>query len=161
MDPLKAALTTAGIGGVGLGTYGLYNYGASSNERKENIGTRLVDEKFGLLNNSHTDHWQTSLKKYKEKKSSESQSIDEAKLKSLCAGILSKDKNSEEDYKTARRYCVVPQNVSTRLSKLSFKVLNATDETHKTHWEKLATTYVTQGKGDKQIESLSLETTDT
>ncbi|AEW45655.2 hypothetical protein MHC_03985 [Mycoplasma haemocanis str. Illinois] len=152
----KLAFLAVGTGTTGLGTYGLYHYGVFSNSQKETVGTRLISENYELLNNSHTDQWKTSFSKYNEKKESNTANIDEAQLKSICKNLISKDKTSDLDYKKAKLYCVVPQGVSERLSKLGFKVLNTKDTTHQDKWTKLATSYVTNGKGDKQIESLNL-----
>ncbi|CBY92975.1 hypothetical protein HF1_09670 [Mycoplasma haemofelis str. Langford 1] len=156
MEPLKLAFLATGAGATGLGTYGLYSH--LSGSQKENVGTRLVSESFELLNDSHKEQWKTSLEKYNEKKGANDSNIDETKLKAICKSLISKDKTSEVDYKKAKLYCVVPQGVSERLSKLGFKVLNTSDTTHQNEWTKLATSYITNGKGDKQIESLTLTT---
>ncbi|CBY92998.1 hypothetical protein HF1_09900 [Mycoplasma haemofelis str. Langford 1] len=160
MDPLKLALATAG---AGLGAYGMYSYGAFSGSKAENVGTRLVDEKFELLTNSHTEHWKTSSDKYNSKKASGTEAIDETKLKTLCRDLLSKDKTSDSDYKKAKLYCVVPRNVQQRLLDIGIHALKTDGQDEagdKSKWEKLATSYVIHGKGEDQIESLTLTTPD-
>ncbi|AEW45678.1 hypothetical protein MHC_04110 [Mycoplasma haemocanis str. Illinois] len=155
MDPFKATLATVGVGGVGLGAYGIYRIVPIS--KTENIGTRLVDEKFELLNNSHTSHWKTSVDKYNGKKTSAS--IDETKLKTLCKNLLAKGKDSDSDYKQAKLYCVVPRNVQQRLLDTGIHALKtdgSEEEGDKSKWTTLAASYVIHGKGDDQIESLTL-----
>ncbi|CBY93012.1 hypothetical protein HF1_10040 [Mycoplasma haemofelis str. Langford 1] len=156
MDPLKLALATAGAGGAGLGAYGMYSYGAFSGSKAENIGTRLIEERFELLKDSHTEQWKNSLSKYNSKTSS---SVDENRLKDICKELISKNKTSESDYKTAKLYCVVPRSVQERLKDLGLHVLKTTGDNEdgdKSKWTKLAESYVTKGTGDNQIESLTL-----
>ncbi|AEG72788.1 hypothetical protein MHF_0516 [Mycoplasma haemofelis Ohio2] len=156
MNALKMGLTsTAALGGAVGGGFLIKN--AISSDEKPTVSTRLVSEGFELLNASHTSHWSTSLSKYNSKKASGAADISEDKLKSICQELLSKDKEAEEDYKKARRYCVVPQNVSTRLSKLGLNVLTTTENTHQQQWTSLAASYVTKGTGNNQIESLTLQ----
>ncbi|AEW45252.1 hypothetical protein MHC_01930 [Mycoplasma haemocanis str. Illinois] len=156
MNVLKIGLaSTASLGGVVGGGFLIKN--AISSKEKQTLSTRLTSEGFELLNDSHSSQWSTSLSKYNSKKASGVEGISEDKLKSICKELLSKDKRSEEDYNKAKRYCVVPQNISTRLSKLGFTALNTTESTHQQQWTTLATAYVTKGTGNNQIESLSLQ----
>ncbi|AEW45684.1 hypothetical protein MHC_04140 [Mycoplasma haemocanis str. Illinois] len=156
MVPFKAVLVTLGAGVASLGAYGIYRYRDLSDSKTENIGTRLVREKFELLKDLHTEQWKNSLSKYNSKTSA---NVDENRLKGICKDLIAKNTSSESDYKTARLYCVVPRNVQERLKDLGFHSLKTTGDNEdgdKSKWTKLAESYVTHGKGDNQIESLTL-----
>ncbi|AEG73245.1 hypothetical protein MHF_0990 [Mycoplasma haemofelis Ohio2] len=148
----------AGVGAAGLGG-GIYLTHKNSSEERKTILLRLEKEKYKPLkasDSNHQAHWEASLTYYKQQYSQKT-SYTEQELKNLCGSLFKQDDIKEEDYSTAKRYCVVPRTVSQRLEDLGFKAIesSATDK-----WKKLSGAYKNSGKGGKQLGNLESTTID-
>ncbi|AEG73158.1 hypothetical protein HF1_08210 [Mycoplasma haemofelis str. Langford 1] len=158
---LAAALAGLGTAGVGGGIY-LANRDTTSPVEKETLKSKLVKDRYTPLSSSNSDHqthWDKSLEKYKVKHNNQP-SYTDAKLKEMCNGLFEKENIKDEDYKIARKYCVVPRKISERLSDLKIKALSTTgsEDGVAEKWKKLAGEYKNKGTGDKQLNGLTHST---
>ncbi|AEW45523.1 hypothetical protein MHC_03315 [Mycoplasma haemocanis str. Illinois] len=154
----------AGLGTASAIGGGIYfaNRNTSTPTIKETLKSRLVKEKYTLLsvdNSSHKDHWNKSLEKYKASHNNQT-SYTEENLKDMCNGLLGKEDIKEEDYKIARKYCVVPRKISERLEDLGIAALKTTGTENGVDekWKKLAGEYKKTGSGNQQLNGLDNST---
>ncbi|AEW45596.1 hypothetical protein MHC_03680 [Mycoplasma haemocanis str. Illinois] len=151
--------TIAGLGSVGIGG-GIYLASGKSNFKtvKETIQSRLLKDKYTPLNSdesNHSSYWATSLEKYNAARSGQT-AYTQDQLKGMCKDIFNKEENSD-DYNVARKYCVIPQKISERLSALSFKAIDTTGSDSGTteKWKKLSKEYKSTDSADKQLDNLA------
>ncbi|AEG73153.1 hypothetical protein MHF_0895 [Mycoplasma haemofelis Ohio2] len=161
----KVALSSlAGLGGAaGLGG-GIYLLNKDSKIeviKKGTVKSRLQSEKFTPLN-PNDSHWNKLKEEYNKVKGEASKvfetsdsGIDENKLKELCGVALEKDEN-DASYSKAKRWCVVPVNVSAHLKNWNLTALPTEDGASKqTEWTNLSNTYSSSNQKIAGVETLN------
>ncbi|CBY92336.1 hypothetical protein HF1_03280 [Mycoplasma haemofelis str. Langford 1] len=154
----KIACGTGATGAVGTGCY----FVATNLEtpKKKTISDRLSKEKFTLLSfkSGNVEEWKAVLKEYEkdgntdkfdgvslDTTSSDKDNKNIASLKSTCKDLVVKEDLSEDLYRRARRWCVVPQSIKVRMESLGVKVLDYTNEKSSNsswrEWEEKIKTY--------------------
>ncbi|AEG73248.1 hypothetical protein MHF_0993 [Mycoplasma haemofelis Ohio2] len=134
----------AGLGTIATGG-GIYLANASSAE-KNTVRLKLQDEKYIILKPDDSGHWRVSLEKYRSSHNDKS-SYTEKNLKDLCASLLEKKDSELASYNEAKKYCVVPNTISQRLTALEFNPLKTGEADDTDKWKKLSAEYK-KGEGD-------------
>ncbi|AEW45518.1 hypothetical protein MHC_03290 [Mycoplasma haemocanis str. Illinois] len=142
----------AGLGGavgIGGGIYLLNKNSESLNtEKRKTVKSKLQSEKFTPLN-SGDSHWNKLKEEYNKVKGEASKvfktsdsPIDENQLKELCRVALEKDED-DESYSKAKRWCVVPVDISTHLKNWNLTALPTGDSgtNGQNEWTTLSSTY--------------------
>lgn len=158
--------------GVGVTAIGGGAYGLTQLLSQEDIASKLKARKYEILTEDpkHEEHWTSILESYKkvaatnsplkfegfngENKSPEHPNAKD-KLKELCKETISKaisEDDKEASYNKAKKWCVVPQTVSQRLTRDGLMSLNtskaeASENLHKKQWEDKIADYI---KSDNQ-----------
>ncbi|AEG73240.1 hypothetical protein MHF_0985 [Mycoplasma haemofelis Ohio2] len=153
-----AMASVAGVGSVAGVSGGAYLLTRNSSnaleiEKSKTLRTRLESENYTPLdvdNVSHKTHWDTSLTKYKAQYTSKN-TWNDSQLKERCSELFNKEIISNEDYTEARKYCVVPRDISGRLSDAGFHPLSTEESTK---WTKLSKEYKKGGDGFKKLGDL-------
>ncbi|AEW45152.1 hypothetical protein MHC_01430 [Mycoplasma haemocanis str. Illinois] len=138
---LKIACGVGAMGVVGTGCYFVSTNLETS--KKKTIANRLSKEKFILLNfeTGNLEEWKSVLKEYEkvgnvdkfdgislDTTSSDKDGKNIASLKAACKDLVVKEDLSEDLYRKARRWCVIPQSIKDRMEALGDKILDYTSE---------------------------------
>ncbi|AEW45571.1 hypothetical protein MHC_03555 [Mycoplasma haemocanis str. Illinois] len=149
-----AIASVAGIGTVGMIGFGVYYFFSRAEDKS--LKAKLVSDKHTPLesrNKDHEAHWKSSLEKYKIKHT-DKQQWNESQLKSLCNGLFKKEDIETDNYNEAKKYCVVPRNISERLRDLGFKELDTRHSKDIPEWTKLSEEYMKGGTNFKKLKDL-------
>ncbi|AEG72860.1 hypothetical protein MHF_0588 [Mycoplasma haemofelis Ohio2] len=165
MNLIQALMGIGAIGGLTVGGVLGSKYLFESNHKT--LKDRLEKEKYKILDFSKDSEWTAVLDAYNKAKDSTSKRFisnsSEVQLKDLkdsCKSALSGKEEDDSLFDKARKWCVVPRNISERLSDLSLSPLKTTDDTEdkgdKSKWEAIGKQY--ESKGNNKIAGLSLTT---
>ncbi|CBY92916.1 hypothetical protein HF1_09080 [Mycoplasma haemofelis str. Langford 1] len=154
-----ASLAGLGTAATGGGIY-LASKNLPSSEEKNTILLKLQNDRYTLLksnDSNHQDHWKTSKEKYISSHSDKS-SYTEKDLKDLCTSLLGKKDSELEAYNEARKYCVVPNTISQRLTALGLRPLKTGESEDTEKWKKLSVEYKKGGENFKKLNDLEHST---
>ncbi|AEW45598.1 hypothetical protein MHC_03690 [Mycoplasma haemocanis str. Illinois] len=149
-----ASLAGIGTAATGGGAY-LLSQHFSIFEEKNTVLLKLKNDRYTPLTSdtSHQTHWNSSLEKYKSSHNDKS-SYTEKELKGLCANLFEKKDSEEGAYNEARKYCVVPNTISQRLTTLGYQSLKTGDSEDTDKWKKLSSEYKKKGANFKKLNDL-------
>nr|WP_014272348.1 hypothetical protein [Mycoplasma haemocanis] len=159
---MQILLGIGAVGGLTVGGVLGSKYLFKSNKRI--LRNRLEKEKYKILDFSKDSEWTTVLEAYNKAKDTQGKRFIDGNgevqlndLKESCKSILDGD-GDDSLFNKARKWCVVPRNISERLYDLSLNPLKTNDDTEekgdKSKWETISRQY--ENDGNKGIKDLSL-----
>ncbi|AEG72641.1 hypothetical protein MHF_0362 [Mycoplasma haemofelis Ohio2] len=165
INNLYALLGLMAAGAIGGGVY--FAYPSSSDPKPiATIRGKLTKEKYVILQEGDSQHWQAVLDKYnsaeyKGKRFTTKEGTTSLEdLKKDCSTTLSKEEG-DSSYEKAKLWCTVPRTVQERLKDLGIEVLKTEGDDEntgdKSKWVALEGEY--RNKGNNDIKELQLDTT--